>query len=331
MVRPLLARLDVPEETLSGPSSAPLRLPDGATDYLRPDHPRLAELRERYRRFNAPVTQHSWWSDDFVGREVDLRAFRGDGAYVWQLRDFNTGVHYIATAYYTKEIDRLGLLRSLEEDDLFGARTHRFGESLTISRDLLDSVLELNFLDRHTGLSGWNSATLLDIGAGYGRLAYRAARGLPNLNRILCTDAIAESTFLCEYYLRFRGVDAIAETVPADAIVDRLANVHVDIATNVHSFSECSLGTVTWWLDLVASRDIRFLMIVPNALDNGGNQLLAREADGSLVDFLPEIVKRGYTLVVKEPKYLDPLVQRHGVTPTHYWLFRREESQGTES
>ena len=127
MVRPLLARLDVPEETLSGPSSAPLRLPDGATDYLRPDHPRLAELRERYRRFNAPVTQHSWWSDDFVGREVDLRAFRGDGAYVWQLRDFNTGVHYIATAYYTKEIDRLGLLRSLEEDDLFGARTHRFG------------------------------------------------------------------------------------------------------------------------------------------------------------------------------------------------------------
>ncbi len=124
--------------------------------------------------------------------------------------------------------------------------------------------------------------------------------------------------------MRFCGVDAIAETVPADSIIDRLANVQVDVATKVHSFSECSLAAVTWWLDLLASGDVRFLMIVPNALDNGGHQLVAREADGNLRDFLPEIVKRGYTLTVNEPKYLDPQAQRHGVAPTYCWLVRRE-------
>lgn len=321
--RSLLSRLDLDERALFAPARGDPRLPAGAVDALRADHPRLAELRERYHRFDAPVTRHTAWNADFVAHEVDLRAFRGDVAYVWQARDFNAAPHYVATACYAREIDRRGLLAQLGEDDLFGARTYRLGDSLTLSRDLLDSVLELNFLDRHTDLFTREDVRMLDIGAGYGRFAHRAVRALPNLTEVLCTDAIAESTFLCEYYLRFRGVDQVAHTIPLDEIGARLAATHVDFATNIHSFSEMPFEAITWWLDLVAAREVPWLLVVPNPMDNGGDALVSEEADGSRRDFLPGILAHGYRLAVKEPKHLDPLIQRHGVTPTCYWLFRR--------
>lgn len=322
--RQLLDRLELDERSLFEPASGSPHLPTGASELLRPDNARLAELRERYRRFDAPVTKHTSWNADFVAHEVDLRAFRGDLAYVWQARDFNAAPHYIATACYVRDMDRRGLLTLLTEDDLFGARTYRLGASLTLSRDLLDSVLELSFLDRHTDLFTRVGSTILDIGAGYGRLAYRAVRAVPNLAQVLCTDAIAESTFLCEYYLNFRGVDSVAHVVPLDEIAARLSATSVDVATNVHSFSEMPFAAIMWWLDVVAARKVPWLMIVPNAMDNDGRALVSAESDGSRRDFLPEILARGYHLAIKEPKYLDPLIQRHGVTPTHYWLFRHD-------
>ena len=54
---------------------------------------------------------------------------------------------------------------------------------------------------------------LLDIGAGYGRLAHRLAESVP-ATEIMCTDAVPASTFLSEFYLRFRGVDNRATAVP---------------------------------------------------------------------------------------------------------------------
>ncbi len=258
-----------------------------------------------------------------MAREVDLRGFRGDAAYLWQERDFNAAPHYLATAGYAATIDKRGLLTTLQEDDLFGARTYQLGDTLTLSRDLLDSVFELNFLDRHTGLLDREELTILDIGAGYGRFAHRAARALPNLQQVICTDAIAESTFLCEYYLKYRGVADAARVVPLDEIEASLKGLRVDIAVNIHSFSEMPHAAIVWWLDRVAATKARWLFVVPNAMDNGGELLVSTEADGPRRDFLPAILERGYELAGKEPKYRDPLVQRHGVTPTQYWLFRR--------
>ena len=42
--------------------------------------------------------------------------------------------------------------------------------------------------------------------------------GLPNIAEYLCTDAVPVSTFLSEYYLRFRGLQDRATVVPLDEI-----------------------------------------------------------------------------------------------------------------
>ena len=57
-------------------------------------------------------------------------------------------------------------------------------------------------------------------------------------------------------------------------------------------------------------------MIVPNDSDS----LLTTESKGHL-DFLPAITSKGYKLIIKQPKYLDPNIQRCGVTPTYHYLF----------
>jgi hypothetical protein len=46
------------------------------------------------------------------------------------------------------------------------------------------------------------------------RLAYRMSEALPNLAGYDCIDAVPVSTFLCEYYLGFRGVPDTVRVVP---------------------------------------------------------------------------------------------------------------------
>jgi putative sugar O-methyltransferase len=142
-------------------------------------------------------------------------------------------------------------MERLDEDGLFGAYTFDFNGEKLVSRDLLDSILEINFLDRHLGLARREGFNLLDVGAGYGRLAHRLATAFPGTMRIYCTDAVSESTFLCEYYLRFRGLADRTEVVPLDEIEARLRTVRIDVATNIHSFSECPMpqwngGWISW-------------------------------------------------------------------------------------
>jgi hypothetical protein len=230
------------------PSFVASPLPEGAEAYLRADNPKLLALRERYRRHTQ--FSHSQWSPEIFKCELDLR-FRSDNAYNWQVRGGPSEINYLLTAYYVKEIDRLDLWSRLTEDELFGAYTFDFNGARRISRDLLDSILQINFLDHHTNLSLLSDATVLDIGAGYGRRAWRIAQGLPNLRHIWCTDAVAESTFLCGYYLRFRGVNGVARVVPLDEIEETLNNAEIHIVTNVHSFSECTWQAISWWLDIL--------------------------------------------------------------------------------
>ena len=137
-------------------------------------------------------------------------------------------MNYVLTTFYVKSIDKLGLLQQLEEDDYFGNFNFLI-DSKKISRDLLDSITEIYFLDKHLNVSSLSGLTILDIGAGYGRLAHRMVEAFPNIQTYLCTDAVAISTFISEYYLRFRKLENRAKVVPLDAIestVDRLA-LHV--------------------------------------------------------------------------------------------------------
>ena len=54
---------------------------------------------------------------------------------------------------------------------------------------------------------------------------------------------MAASTFVSDYYLRFRNASK-AVVVPLDEIETWLTSQKVDIAINIHSFSECQLSAI---------------------------------------------------------------------------------------
>lgn len=298
-------------------------IPEEAVAYLRPDSPRLTELRRRYAQCPSTVTESRVWTSEHVSAN-DLRFFRGDNAYVWQLRGANMNVlGYALTAYYVKAIDSHDLLGLLEEDDAFGNSTFTVAGKI-VSGDLLDSIIEMYFLEKHLTLSGMRELAVVDIGAGYGRLAHRMSRGFPTIGKYYCTDAIPESSFLSEYYVGYRGLSPKVVVVPLDTVDKVLMHCGARIAINVHSFSECTLPAINWWLSLLAKGQVEYLMIVPNPLGHGGTQLQTNEGE----DFSPLLHAHGYRLVAREPKYRDPIVQTYGIMPTYHYLFRQEKSSG---
>jgi hypothetical protein len=145
-------------------------------------------------------------------------------------------------------------------------------------------------------------------------------QALPKLKRVLCTDAIAESTFISEFYLRFREVDRKAQVVQLDEIERVLSNCAVDLATSVHSFGECTFASINWWLDLLEANQIKFLFIVANGIGLGST-----EVDKTNVEYLPAVIQRGYRLRIRQAKYSDsPSVQKYGLYPTYYYFFEGE-------
>ncbi len=293
-------------------------LPPNAKSYLRRDNPILQNLYKRYHAFQNRATESVVWTDDYI-KPQDLLFFRGESGYMWQCRGPNMNeMAYTLAYYYIKAIDTFGLLDALAEDEWFGNKTFRIDGKL-ISRDLLDSILEIYFLQQHlnTPLNAF-AYNILDIGAGYGRLAHRMLNAFDNIATYLCTDAVAVSTFICDYYLRFRQMNQKALVVPLDRIDNAMRNNNIDIAVNIHSFSECTENAITWWLDGLRRAQVTFLMIVPNPMHHGGEFLMTTEG----LNFKPIVANHGYELICKEPKYRDPLVQKYAMGPTFYYLFK---------
>ena len=295
-------------------------LPAGAEERLRPDHPRLAELRAAYDALDLPVRVPSRWSPERVEGFLDLRWFRGETLITWHYRELPriTRLKYYVMLRYVAERDRTGLLERLDEDGLFGCWTFSYPGYGRVSRDLLESVNELEFLERELSLSTREGFSVLDIGAGYGRLGHRMASAYPGLRDYCCVDAIAESTFLSEYYLEFRGVAPPARVVPLHEIDAGLEPGAFDLAVNIHSFSECTLEAIAWWLERLAALRIPNLLIIPNEPD----QLLSLEADGTRKDFAALVAQAGYEPAASEPALDDDAVRELvGVEDTLH-LFR---------
>jgi putative sugar O-methyltransferase len=273
------------------------------------DDRHLRELQESYSAFGGPAKNSVVWTDGYITEE-HLQNFRGENGYVWQTRGRNDNeMGYALSYYYARANDSLELLDKLSEDDAFGVCLFE-GDCRPISRDLLDSVLELNFLERTVKIAG---KTVLDIGAGYGRLAHRAVTALPTIS-YLCTDAVAISTFVCEYYLKFRG--AKARVIPLPQIERTLAQEKVDVAVNIHSWPECRPEAVQWWAHVLAKHRVRYIFVVTNDAEP---QLPMRTNRGEDLACLMDA--NGYRLVLCVPKYHDPVVQAYGVSPATYFLW----------
>lgn len=291
----------------------PPPFPPESEAYLQWSNPYLEALRSRYARH--PACAHSQWSPDFIAQRVDLRRFRADGAYVWQGPQFSEN-KYLMTAYYARTIDRLGIFDRLTEDGMFGAYAFRFNGKV-VSRDLIDSVLEINFLQENFGP---RKLAVLDIGAGYGRLGHRLSEVMPSADPVFCTDGVAESTFICDFYLRYRK--ARARAIPVDEVESLVKDGGIDLATNIHSFSECTAQSISWWLALLRNARVKNLFIVPNRNEH----LLSTEADGKRLPCSDLLAQFGYRLRLKRPKYVNgTAMERYGIGPTWYLLFELED------
>jgi putative sugar O-methyltransferase len=308
------------EAYLAAPFYATVPLPESA-ESLRDAIPRLDDLRRRYAALDLPPLSASRWRPDAVEAFLDHRYFRGDSLITWHYRELPraTRLKYFLYAQYVRERDHLGLLDRLTEDGAFGCWTFDYPGHPRYSRDLIESVNELLFLERAVGIAQRERFSVLDIGAGYGRLAHRMTSAFGNVSDYCCVDAVPESTVLCEYYLAHRGCAPPARVLALDELEGNLAPGAFDLAVNVHSFSECTHAAVSWWLELIATLHIPHLLIVPNE----PGRLLTLEADGSRGGFAPAIARAGYEPARVEPVIDDPAVAELVRVSDEFHLFRR--------
>lgn len=280
--------------------------------YLQRSNPFLADLKAKYASLGW--FDQSFWIDQ--AKRIDLIKFRRDWNYLSQLESRTDLLKYLFTTEYVESIDKEGLLWKMHEDSLFGISTFKVSSDLLASRDLLDSIMEIYFLKKHLGWESDEKSVLLDIAAGYGRFAYRWVEAFPR-SHIYCIDAVPESTFLCDFYLRFRNVALSAETLPLYDM-GKTNGMRFDLACNIHSRSECTLQSVRFWLDSLADLRVEHLFVVPHEGD-----FLTDEKDGARLSFLPEMKRHGYKLVAQEEKYTSTRLGSHwGIYPAIYNLFR---------
>ena len=296
-------------------------LPDGAERELSPDNPRLRELREAYEALDLPVRVPSRWDDKAVGEFLDLRWFRGDTLIYWHYRELPriTALKYFVFARYVRDRDDAGLLDKLLEDGAFGCWTFSYPGHGRVSRDLLDSANELLFLERELALSRRDRFSVIDIGAGYGRLAHRMCEAYPQVADYCCVDAIPESTFVSDYYLRHRGIVPPARVVPLHRFEAEAEPGSFDLAVNIHSWPECTYDAVEWWIAQLERLRVPRLIVVPNE----PTELLTLESGGERRDFLPLLDGAGYRLAKREPVIDDPAVRELMRVEDHFHLFER--------
>lgn len=324
LIKQLTEVTDADRRYMTSAYDAAVPLPAGAAAYLVPDNPKLEALRALYASLDLPSSVHHQWGGaltSFIGRYLSY--FRGDTPYVWNYRELPkvTRLKYFIFLQYIRSIDSGQWLSKLEEDGAFGCWTFTYEGHPRVSRDLLDSVNEIAYLQRQLDICNHRGLRVLDIGAGYGRLAHRLCTALPELADYCCVDAIPESSFLCDYHLEYRKLKPKARVVTLDQVTGNLLPDQFDLAVNIHSFSECTLTAVRWWIEQLQRLQIRSLLIIPNA----PTELLTNEADGSHADYRPYLEQAGYRLRHSEPVFNDAGVRDVLGVNDHFFLFERSD------
>lgn len=286
--------------------------------------PKLLDLTQRYAGLN--VFPHSLWKTWADG--IDIAKFRGENAYIAQMWGGMTEARYI-NSYHYAEHNATNELFCMREDDAFGCVIFDDPELESIekvSRDLIDSALEIAFLRETLELNDYDDLMVLDIGAGYGRFAHRLTSVFDNAY-VICTDGVPLSTYLCDYYLKYRGVER-AESMPLDQI-DTLKNEYnhteqIKVACNMYSFSEMPLASVNYWLDLCTDLKIPYFFLVPHAPDLVHAHFFTTEPDGHThCDYMQALNAHGYKLKERRFKFPEAESDKY-IYNTEFCLFSRE-------
>ena len=97
-----------------------------------------------------------------------------------------------------------------------------------------------------------------------------------------------------------------------------LENQNISLAINIHSFSEMAIDFIKFWIEEVICLKIPYLFIVPNA----GHQYRGDLTSFDNKNFEYIIESNGYELVIKRDKYQEPYIQKYGLNPTIYYLYK---------
>ncbi len=263
----------------------------------------------------------SMWRVKKLYKRLNLPHFRSDNQYIYQTRDNNTPDSTVLTYKYVANNDKLCVLVRSKETGEFGSEIVRIPTYGLVSRDLLDSANELNFLENVIGLSKIVNLTIFDIGAGYGRLAVHSIATLENIEKHVCLDAVPGSLGICEFYLKYKQLNP--EKYHISFLPEDYLPPKNSIAVAIHSFSEMPLESVLYWIEFLKKMEVDWILIVPNREKHKGKKLLATEVNGSRTDYSGMLLKNGYENYGIFPKYNDPDIQEFGISPTMYHLYKK--------
>lgn len=242
----------------------------------------IIEYNEFFLKNNFNVSPTVWNNSNYITQSFNMN-FRGENAYVWQcmLGDDKN----IYTEYYKiiKQIDTDSFLQKTKEDGSYGCISFEI-DNIKISRDLLDSILEIYYIK--SVFPDLEKLNLLEIGAGYGRLCKRFIDCFPN-SKYFITDAIPQSTFFSKIYLGNKNEDNVINLFDIER---RIKELNIDIAINIHSFPECNITDIEWWVKLLYTNKIKYIFYVPNN-PNSTSEYMPSNSNDSIYDIY---IKYGY-------------------------------------
>ncbi len=225
---------------------------------------KLEHLIEKYNKFyleNKFNIEPTTWKPDskYISDSFNETNFRGENAYVWQEQCGDDRKTYKNYYRILKKMDRYGLLGKTKEDGSYGCITYKIDDIL-VSRDLLDSLFEIYFLKSVLPTVG--KLTILEIGAGYGRLCKRFTDIYPESNYYV-VDAIPQSTYFSSLYLGAKN-----KVLYLHELEEKTKTIKFDLVINIHSFPECNIKDIEWWIKFINMKKIKYIFYVPNNPDS---------------------------------------------------------------
>ena len=140
------------------------------------------------------------WTENYLKMKIYYFSEGITHTYIKKRKSINIFA-YLITYFWFKSKDKANDLFFFKEEISFGIYNFVIDEK-NITRDLLDSFNEIEFLKENVFKNHENKVKVLEIGAGYGRLAKWLTKNTKFIEHYYCIDGIPESTFISEYFLK---------------------------------------------------------------------------------------------------------------------------------